>query len=112
MLPSDPLMRILMPVKRRPAERPARAAGAGRATDQRTDRRSLGTVRSAVAMSSQHGARACSPPKPTYLRSPRPPRDRCRLPRLPPCRRPAAHAKLSYSDHSDRAVAAKPQERP
>ena len=52
-------------------------------------------------MSSQHDARACTPPKPTHLRSPRPPRARCRLPRLPPCRRPAAHAKLSYTDHDD-----------
>ena len=48
----------------------------------------------AVAMSSQHGARACTPPKPTHLRAPRPPRARCHLPGHPPCRRPAAHAKL------------------
>ena len=46
-----------------------------------------------MATSSQHGARACTPPTPTHLRAPRPPRARCHLPRLPPCRRPAAHAK-------------------
>ena len=104
-LPSDPLIRIVMPVKRRPAEGPARAAGASHGSAYRSViAGSFGTVRSAVATSSQHGARACTPPTPTHLRAPRPPRARCHLPRLPPCRRPAAHAKLSYTDHADRAV--------
>ena len=93
-LPSDPLIRIVMPVKRRPAEGPARAAGASHGSAYRSViAGSFGTVRSAVATSSQHGARACTPPTPTHLRAPRPPRARCHLPRLPPCRRPAAHAK-------------------
>ena len=48
-----------------------------------------------MTLSSQHGARACTPPKPTHLRSPRPPRARCHLPRLPPCRRPAAPCHIS-----------------
>ena len=37
MLPSDPLMRILMPVKRRPAERRARAAGARHGSAYRSE---------------------------------------------------------------------------
>jgi hypothetical protein len=36
-LPSDPLMRILMPVKRRPAERRARAAGARHGSAYRSE---------------------------------------------------------------------------